>query len=75
MLYTDFVFRILLSLTLGFAIGLERQLTGHTAGIRINVLICMGADSSPCFRSCLNQSRPFGWQQRSFRASVSCAAA
>lgn len=23
-------------------IGLERQLTGHPAGIRINVLICMG---------------------------------
>jgi len=43
MLCTDFVLRILLSLALGFAIGLERQLTGHTAGIRINVLICMGA--------------------------------
>ncbi|MCD8341506.1 MAG: MgtC/SapB family protein [Clostridiales bacterium] len=43
MLYTDFVLRISLSLALGFAIGLERQLTGHTAGIRINVLICMGA--------------------------------
>ena len=41
--YTDFVIRIALSLILGFAIGLERQLTGHTAGIRINVLICMGA--------------------------------
>ncbi|MCD8397779.1 MAG: MgtC/SapB family protein [Lachnospiraceae bacterium] len=41
--YTDFVIRIALSLMLGFAIGLERQLTGHTAGIRINVLICMGA--------------------------------
>lgn len=27
---------------LGFFIGLERQLTGHPAGIRINVLICMG---------------------------------
>ena len=25
------------------AIGLERQLTGHKAGIRINVLICMGS--------------------------------
>ena len=25
-----------------FFIGLERQLTGHPAGIRINVLICMG---------------------------------
>ena len=27
---------------LGFLIGLERQLTGHPAGIRINVLICIG---------------------------------
>lgn len=43
MVYTDFVMRIALSLVLGFAIGLERQLTGHKAGIRINVLICMGA--------------------------------
>ena len=40
--YTDFIFRIVLSLILGLAIGLERQLTGHPAGIRINVLICMG---------------------------------
>ena len=42
MFYTDFVLRISLSLALGFLIGLERQLTGHPAGIRINVLICMG---------------------------------
>lgn len=42
MAYTDFVTRIMLSLLLGFFIGLERQLTGHLAGIRINVLICMG---------------------------------
>ncbi len=42
MMYTDFMIRIALSLVLGFAIGLERQLTGHAAGIRINVLICMG---------------------------------
>ena len=40
--YYVFILRILLSLGLGFAIGLERQLTGHMAGIRINVLICMG---------------------------------
>lgn len=38
----DFTLRIVLSLVLGLAIGLERQLTGHPAGIRINVLICMG---------------------------------
>ena len=42
MIYADFVLRISLSLALGFLIGLERQLTGHPAGIRINVLICMG---------------------------------
>ena len=42
-LYTDYIFRILLSLGLGFAIGLERQLTGHAAGIRITVLISMGS--------------------------------
>ncbi|MCD8199193.1 MAG: MgtC/SapB family protein [Phascolarctobacterium sp.] len=40
--YTDFIARIGLSLILGFFIGLERQLTGHSAGVRINVLICMG---------------------------------
>lgn len=39
---TEFAFRVALSLCLGFFIGLERQLTGHTAGIRINVLICLG---------------------------------
>ncbi|MCD8373244.1 MAG: MgtC/SapB family protein [Clostridia bacterium] len=43
MVYTEFVCRILLALGLGFAIGLERQLTGHSAGIRINVLICIGS--------------------------------
>ena len=42
MIYPSFLFRIFLSLLLGFLIGLERQLTGHPAGIRINVLICMG---------------------------------
>ena len=43
MTYMDFIFRIILALVLGVAIGLERQLTGHKAGIRINVLICMGS--------------------------------
>ena len=42
MTYMDFIVRVSLSLALGFLIGLERQLTGHSAGIRINVLICMG---------------------------------
>lgn len=41
MIYTEFVIRISLSMLLGFLIGLERQLTGHPAGIRINILICI----------------------------------
>lgn len=40
--YMDFVIRVLLSLVLGFFVGLERQFTGHPAGIRINVLIALG---------------------------------
>ena len=40
--YRVFLLRILLAMVLGLLIGLERQLTGHPAGIRINVLICMG---------------------------------
>lgn len=43
MLYQDFMLRLGLSLLLGFAIGTERQMTGHIAGIRINVLISMGS--------------------------------
>ena len=39
----DFAIRICCAVAFGALIGLERQLTGHTAGIRINVLICMGA--------------------------------
>ena len=42
MSFMDFVTRVLLSLLLGFFVGLERQLTGHPAGIRINVLIALG---------------------------------
>ena len=41
MLIYDFMIRILLAMILGFLIGLERQLTGHIAGIRINVLLCL----------------------------------
>lgn len=41
--WMDFMMRILLAVLLGFLIGLERQITGHTAGIRINVLIAMGS--------------------------------
>ena len=39
----DFSVRIVISLLLGTLIGFERQLTGHPAGIRTNMLICLGA--------------------------------
>lgn len=35
--------RILASLVFGFAIGLERELTNKYAGLRTNILVCMGA--------------------------------
>ena len=39
----DFILQLSFSITLGFIIGLERQLTGHLAGIRTNILICFGS--------------------------------
>ena len=43
MAWIDFIMRILPSILLGFLIGLARQITGHTAGIRINILTFMGS--------------------------------
>ena len=43
MLYREFILRIGMSLLLGLFIGMERQFTGHLAGVRINVLISMGS--------------------------------
>lgn len=39
----DFASRIVVALLLGIFIGFERQLTGHPAGIRTNMLICLGS--------------------------------
>jgi len=39
----DFTIRIAASILFGFLIGFERQLTGHPAGIRTNVLVCLGS--------------------------------
>jgi len=39
----DFTIRITCAMLFGFFIGLERQLTGSPTGIRINILISMGA--------------------------------
>lgn len=39
----DFVIRLLTAFTLGFIIGFERQYRQGLAGIRTNVLVCIGA--------------------------------
>ncbi|MCP4259757.1 MAG: MgtC/SapB family protein [Planctomycetes bacterium] len=43
MLWQEDVFSILLATFLGAAIGLERELSGKSAGLRTNLLICLGA--------------------------------
>lgn len=40
--YTIFV-RVFSSVLLGFAIGLEREMTNKYAGLRTNILVCLGA--------------------------------
>lgn len=37
------VIRVLASILLGFAIGLEREMTNKYAGLRTNILVCLGA--------------------------------
>jgi putative Mg2+ transporter-C (MgtC) family protein len=39
----EFIIRIAASAVFGFMIGFERQLTGHPAGIRTNVLVSLGS--------------------------------
>lgn len=44
-----FAARLGLSVLLGFLIGAERQITGHPAGIRTNILVCLGASMFSLF--------------------------
>lgn len=39
----DLLFRLLLATLLGGLVGLERELSGKPAGLRTNILICVGA--------------------------------
>lgn len=39
----DLLLRILLSLILGFTIGFEREITNKSAGLRTNILVCVGS--------------------------------
>ena len=43
MVWPEDVLSLLLATILGAAIGLERELSGKAAGLRTNVLICLGA--------------------------------
>ncbi len=43
MINTGDVISILLAVVLGSAIGIEREISGKAAGLRTNVLICLGA--------------------------------
>ena len=40
---SDIMIRVLSATLLGFAIGLERELTNKYAGLRTNILVCLGA--------------------------------
>ncbi len=39
----EFATRLLLALVMGFALGLERELTNKYAGLRTHILVCLGA--------------------------------
>lgn len=39
----DILCRVLLSVVLGFVIGLEREITNKSAGLRTNILVCIGS--------------------------------
>ena len=40
---TNALFKLLLAILLGGAIGLEREFRGRPAGLRTNILVCLGA--------------------------------
>jgi len=43
MFWPNDVINIVLAIVLGAAIGLEREISGKAAGLRTNILICLGA--------------------------------
>ncbi len=43
MIWSDHILSIFLAVILGTVIGLEREVSGKAAGLRTNVLICLGA--------------------------------
>lgn len=43
MLITSFIVNVGVALAMGVAIGVERQINQHPAGLRTNALVCVGA--------------------------------
>ena len=41
-MFFDILIRVLSALLLGFAIGLEREMFNKYAGLRTNILVCLG---------------------------------
>ena len=39
----EFIIRLFMAIALGFALGLERELTNKYAGLRTHILVCLGA--------------------------------
>jgi len=42
-LNSEIIIRILIAISLGFIIGLERELTNKSAGLRTHILVCLGS--------------------------------
>jgi len=41
--YIDIIFKVVISVILGFAIGFEREITSKIAGLRTHILVCVGS--------------------------------
>lgn len=56
----DLLLKLLLAVLLGGAVGLEREIAGKPAGLRTNILICMGAALLTDVSLALPAMRPVG---------------
>ncbi len=54
----EFAMRIGASVLFGFLIGAERQMTGHMAGIRMNILVCLGTNLFVLFSALMDAPDP-----------------
>ncbi len=41
--YLSFILRLLICFILSFIVGLEREIRGSSAGLRINIIVCLGS--------------------------------